>query len=75
VSAARRFYEYAANAGGARAATALAKTFDPAFVLQLGTIGMTADPARAEAWYRRAAQLGDLDARPLLQKLEMDAAR
>jgi hypothetical protein len=36
LSAARKFYEYAANAGSARAATALVRTYDPGFLAQLG---------------------------------------
>jgi hypothetical protein len=59
ISAARKFYEYAANAGSARAAAALAKTFDAAFDAQLGMVGLKPDPASAAAWYRRAAELGD----------------
>ncbi len=59
ISAARKFYEYAAYAGSARAATALAKTFDAAFVAQLGIVGLKPDPALAAAWYQKAATLGD----------------
>jgi hypothetical protein len=59
ISAARKFYEYAANAGSARAAAALAKTFDAAFNAQFGIVGLKPDPALAAAWYRRAAELGD----------------
>ncbi len=58
ISAARKFYEYAANAGSARAATALARTYDPAFAAQLGELGLRPDPALAAAWYRKAAELG-----------------
>ena len=59
ISAARKFYEFAANAGSARAAAALAKTFDAAFIAQLGVVGLKPDPLLAAAWYRRAAALGD----------------
>jgi hypothetical protein len=38
LSAARKFYEYAANAGSARAAKALVGTYDPAFLAQLGVL-------------------------------------
>jgi hypothetical protein len=62
ISAARKFYEYAANAGSARAATALAKSYDPAFLTQLGAVGIRPDPALAAAWYGRAVALGDSDA-------------
>jgi hypothetical protein len=65
ISAARKYYEYAANAGSARAATALAKSYDSAFLTQLGGVGIRPDPALAAAWYGRAAALalGDAEAR------------
>ena len=59
ISAARKFYEYAANAGSARAAIALARTFDAAFVARLGVVGLKPDPELAAAWYQKAAALGD----------------
>jgi TPR repeat protein len=58
ISAARKFYEFAANAGSARAAVALAKTYDPAFAGQLGEVGLRPDAELAAAWYRKAEQLG-----------------
>jgi hypothetical protein len=54
ISAARKFYEYAADAGSARAAVALARSYDPAFTTQLGP---RADGELAASWYRRAEQL------------------
>jgi len=57
ISAARKFYEYAANAGSARAATTLAKTYDAAFIDQLGVVGLLPDAALAARWYRRAEEL------------------
>jgi TPR repeat protein len=75
VSAARRFYEYAANAGSARAATALARTFEPGFLAQLGVIGLRPDPALAAFWYRRAAALGDRDAEAWLHNLSTNSVR
>lgn len=67
ISAARKFYETAANAGSGRAATALAKSYDPTFLTQLGVIGIRPDPALAAAWYGRAVALGDADARLHMQ--------
>jgi hypothetical protein len=69
ISAARKFYEYAANAGSARAASALARTYDAAFVTQLGVVGIKPDAALAAAWYRRAEELGSprAEARVLTQ--------
>jgi len=75
ISAARKFYEYAANAGSARAATALARTHDPAFLTRLGAVGLTPDPVLAAAWYRKAAALGDPDADARLHSLSTEAAK
>lgn len=58
ISAARKFYEFAANAGSARAATALARTYDPAFAAQLDEVGLRPDPKLAAFWYRKAQELG-----------------
>ena len=58
ISAARLLYERAA-AGDARAASALARTYDPAFLAEIGTCGIRGDAALAAAWYRKAASLGD----------------
>jgi len=58
ISAARKFYEFAANAGSASAATALARTYDPAFAAQSGGVGWRPDPGLAAVWYRKAAELG-----------------
>lgn len=69
ISAARKFYEYAANVGSAAAAMALARTFDPASLAELGVVGLRPDPARAAVWYRKAAVLGAPDAKARLQML------
>jgi TPR repeat protein len=44
--------------GNAAAATALARTYDAAFIGQLGVVGIKPDAALAAAWYRKAAELG-----------------
>jgi TPR repeat protein len=75
ISAARKFYEYGANAGSARAATALAETYDPAFVTKLGAVGVRPDPALAATWYRRAAALGDAEAEARLRTLSTQASK
>jgi TPR repeat protein len=75
ISAARKFYEYAANAGSARAAAALARTLDPVFITQVGALGLKPDPTLAAAWYRKAASLGDRDAEARLHALSTDAAK
>jgi hypothetical protein len=58
ISGARRFLERAEAAGSARAAVALAETYDPATLAGLQTRGLQPDPAAALAWYRRAAARG-----------------
>jgi hypothetical protein len=55
ISAARKFYEYAANGGSARAAMALAQTYDATFIMQLGVVGISPDPEQATYWYSKAA--------------------
>jgi hypothetical protein len=75
ISAARKFYEHAANVGSARAAAALAKTYDPGFTNQLGALGLRSDPAVAADWYRKAAALGNRAAEVRLQTLKVEAAR
>ena len=74
ISAARRFYEFAADAGSARAALKLARTYDPAFLNEMAVIGLRPDMALSEAWYRMAAALGDRDAEVRLQTLTRNAA-
>ncbi|MBS0560569.1 MAG: sel1 repeat family protein [Proteobacteria bacterium] len=69
ISAARRFYALAADEGSGPAASALALTYDPAGLRQLGVIGMKPDPALALLWYRRAAALGDDQAAARLERL------
>jgi TPR repeat protein len=75
VSAARLLYERAAAAGSGRAATAMGKTFDPTFLAGIGVSDTGADPALATRWYRRAAGLGDEEARTRLQAPPSTARR
>ena len=70
IVAARGFYEYAANAGSARAAMALAETYDPTFLSAMGAMGTKPNPAMAANWYRKAAALGDRGAEARLRTLE-----
>jgi TPR repeat protein len=63
VIAARRFYEFAAAAGVAGAATAIARTYDPLYLQQVGVRGVQADPETALRWYKRARQEADTEAR------------
>ncbi|MFC3126045.1 hypothetical protein ACFOD4_13335 [Pseudoroseomonas globiformis] len=70
ISAARRLYTYAAEAGSGRAAVALGQTYDPAFLDRIGARGMRPDPELAARWYRRAAELGEAQAASALSRLE-----
>jgi hypothetical protein len=74
-SAARRFYEAAANAGSGLAAMMLARTYDPAFLSHTHAIGLTGDPVLAATWYRRAVELGVPEATAELRALTIEAAK
>jgi hypothetical protein len=75
ISAARSFYEHAANGGSARAALALAQTYDPTFLYQWGVVGPKPSPDLAAIWYRKAAALGDRAATVRLRTLEAAATK
>jgi TPR repeat protein len=60
-------FERAADGGNARGATEAGMTYDPN--VRTGASSVTADPARAAAWYRKGAALGDGRAADLLQRL------
>ncbi|MBL8706361.1 MAG: caspase family protein [Rhodospirillales bacterium] len=51
---ARLFYERLALAGDARAALALARSYDPGWLRQQGVVGVAPDLVRAAYWYARA---------------------
>ena len=69
VASARLLYETAAAGGSARGALLAGRTLDPAYLRSLGTRGVAGDPARAAAWYEKAAELGDDSATALLEAL------
>lgn len=69
VSAARLFYERAAEAGLAQAAMALATTFDAGELAKLKVRGIEANTAEARRWYERARALGAAEAEQRLQRL------
>ena len=75
ISAARKFYEYGAEAGGARAALTLARTYDPAYIAQFGAFGLVPDVALAETWYRRAVDLGEPAAQLALERFNTSSPR
>jgi TPR repeat protein len=70
ITAARLLYERAAALGSAVAATDAGNTYDIAFLLEIGARGTQADQGIAAAWYRKAAALGDPQARERLRRME-----
>jgi hypothetical protein len=69
VSAARLFFERAADAGLAEGAMALAATFDAAELGRRNVRGIKPDSKLARQWYERARQLGAGDADDRLRRL------
>ena len=67
---ARLLFERAAALGSAAAATAAGKTYDIEFLLRSGARGIRANQAAATAWFRKAAALGDPEARSRLARIE-----
>jgi hypothetical protein len=70
IIAARMLYERAAALGSAAAATSAGKTYDGEFLSQAGVRGIQADQSSAMAWFRKAAALGDPEARARLAHIE-----
>jgi len=68
-AAARLFYLQAVRSGSAKAATAVARTYDPLALGQLGVVGGHGEPAKAAEWYRKAVDLGDPAAAEPLHRL------
>jgi len=69
---ARLVFERAARAGEPRAALALASTYDPVVLKQLGERGLAPDIAMARFWYEKAKSLGSKEAP---ERLEVLASR
>jgi hypothetical protein len=70
IISARLFYERAANAESGLAALRLGTTFDPIVLGRAGVQGITADPVQALSWYRRARELGMVEAEQRIKVLE-----
>jgi TPR repeat protein len=68
IASARLALRRAAEAGDARAAYALAATYDPNVLRELRVYGAAPDLARARAWYEKAVAFGSREAP---QRLEM----
>jgi TPR repeat protein len=69
ISAARLLYRRAAALGSAQAATALGRTYDPAYLAATKATGIQPDSDAAAAWYSRGAALGDPEAANRLASL------
>jgi hypothetical protein len=69
LAAARLMLQRAAEAQDARAALALAATYDPSVLAQLGIRGLAGDPAMARAWYEKAKEFGSDEASRRLELL------
>lgn len=70
VTAARLFYQRAAEAGDNVAALRLGQTFDPAFLERAHFGRSMGDRQQAASWYGRARDLGNRDAALLLKYVE-----
>jgi hypothetical protein len=69
IAAARLLLRRAAEAGDVTASIALAATYDPGVLTQLGARGAEPDVGTARAWYQKAADLGSSEARRRLLEL------
>ena len=69
-AAARLLLRRAAESGDPQAAIALAATYDPGVLKQLGALGAQANADRAREWYRKAADWGSPEASRRLLELQ-----
>ncbi len=70
ISAARMFFQRAAEAGLATAAVRMGATYDPAELTRVGALsGVAPDRGEARKWYERARDLGARDAEERLLRL------
>jgi hypothetical protein len=69
-AAARLLLRRAAEGGDPKAALALAATYDPGVLKQLGALGAQANADRAREWYRKAADWGSPEAGRRLLELQ-----
>ena len=70
VTSSRLFYERAVAAGDAQAAIRLGATYDPVFLSQARLQNVRGNMAIALSWYRRARDLGAVEAETLLKRIE-----
>jgi hypothetical protein len=69
IASARLLLQRAADAQDARAALALAASYDPIEMKRLGVYGATSDVAKARDWYEKAKQYGSREAPKRLELL------
>lgn len=69
LAGARAYYQRAAEAGSGEAAFALAATYDPALITEIGAQGIKPDVSQARIWYARALALGETRAEAELSRL------
>jgi TPR repeat protein len=69
IPAARLLLERAADAQDASAALLLARTYDPQVLGNPDVRNITPEPAKARAWYQKAAQYGSAEAQRRLAQL------
>jgi len=72
IAAARLIFTRLANNGVAEAAFELGRTYDPEFLRTIPIAGLEPDREVAWQWYKRAAALGNADAKSRLAKLKID---
>jgi TPR repeat protein len=70
VASARLFYERAADAGNGEAALRLGETYDPNFLERAKLRAVQGDLKAAVHWYRRARELGVVEAEILLKGIQ-----
>lgn len=70
LAGARSYYKRAAEAGSGEASFALAATYDPALIQEMGAQGIKPDIGEARTWYERARSLGVKEANAELERLD-----
>ena len=70
LAGARSYYRRAAEAGSGEASFALAATYDPALIQEMGAQGIKPDIGEARNWYERARSLGVKEADAELKRLD-----
>jgi hypothetical protein len=72
IASARLILTHVAEAGDADASFILAGTYDPAVLATRRVVGVQPDPAKARAWYAKAAEQGSSEAK---RRLDQSALR